>query len=186
MKKQWYKSLRYLLVIFALEGVNSYFMVESWIPLVENILRVWIVASQFYVIYLVVKVIKIVNPILKEKFSKYQAMSYISLVGLLFTASFLVVNFIYFVVFLFSPTLKRVEIFENRTFYIYDSSFVDYMVDVCTASDYLVTRQNLITVDNDYNLSLYQQGNKIILRTTTRGDIDIYDLQTSKKLYGGE
>jgi len=187
MKKQWYKSLRYLSVIFALEGGNSYFSIEQWIPMVELILGVWIVASQFYVVLLVTKIIKEINPRLKERYSKYWAMGYISLIGLLFSASFIMVNLMFLFIFIFSPHFVREATFENRAFYIYDSSgFRDTMMDVCTPSHNFLTRTRLMTIDNDYNLSLYQQGYKVILKTSTQGDIEVYDLNTSEDLYGGE
>ena len=179
--------IRDLLVIFALEGVNSYLMLEQWTPTVEIVLRLLVFSSQFYVFYLVIKVIKELNPMLKEKFSKYGAMGTISLVGLLFTASFVVVNLMYLFIFVFSPHFVREVTFKNRGFYFYDSSgFLDSMMDVCTKSKYEVTRKRLITIDNDYNLSLYQKENRVILKTLTRGDIEIYDLNGSTNLYGGE
>ena len=89
--------------------------------------------------------------------------------------------------FIFSPHFVREVTFKNRGFYFYDSSgFLDSMMDVCTKSKYEVTRKRLITIDNDYNLSLYRKKNRVILRTLTRGDIEIYDLNSSTNLYGGE
>jgi len=176
--------LKCMFIILLLEGIDFYLMIEEWTPTAEIIFRLIVFISQFYIFYLIYKVIKTLNAMFKKRYSKKVAISYISFVGALFAALFASVNFVYILILVFSPPLIDKKTIGNRAFYIYDYSFKDTMSGVFT-SEYLIMRKKLIIL-GDYNISLYQKDNKVILKTHSRGDIDIYDLNSSKKLYIGE
>ena len=103
---------------------------------------------------------------------------------ILFLAIFLGANFINFIIFLINPRYIKESNLKDKSFYIYDSSFIDYCIEVDINSG--VVRESLISICNEHNTSLFQKDNIVYLKTYGRGDIKIYDLKSDKKLYMGE
>ena len=174
--------IKYLLIIFFIEYINFYLIEESWIPTVEKILRLFLFVSQFYVVYLIYKIIKILHKIFKKRYSKKRMIIYTLLVSLCFTASFVFVNFLYFLGIAFSPKLITKNVISNRVFYIYYYPIKGRDKLIYT-SKYFIKRE-LVTSLRDNNIFFYQKGDKVILKTSKK-DIELYDLSTSSIVCNG-
>ena len=176
--------IKYLFIIFCIEYINFYFVEERWIPIVEKMLRIFLFVSQFYVIYLIYKIVKILHQIFKKRYSKKWVIIYTLLVGLCFVALFVFVNLIYLLDMAFSPKLISKTIIGNRTFYIYRYQGRGYDKLIYTTK-YFIKRESLTyTSTRDDNLSFYKKGNKVILKTS-KEDIELYDLNSSSILSKG-
>jgi len=174
--------IKYLLVIFIIERVDFFFIEKSWIPAVEMAYKSLIFVSQFYVVYLIYKIVKILHQIFKKRYSKKKMIIYTLLVSLCFVASFVFVNFLYLLNIAFSPKLISKIVVGDRAFYIYYYPIKGREKLICT-SKYFIKRELLMFL-RDNNISFYQKGDKVILKTSQK-DIELYDLSNSRILCKG-
>jgi len=106
------------------------------------------------------------------------------LVAILLAITTIGVSFIGFIINLFSFKYQNKYIFDDKIFSIYSLSFRDICYKVYIDGE--IFRDRLITICDDKKISLSKRGDIIYLNSSSRGDIKIYNLKESKRLYLGE
>jgi len=181
-------KLKKLILILLLGVMNFYIMITNWanIKNLDILLNILFIISNIAILYLGYQLFCEIDRYLKRvyKNSLYRYLSSKVSTAILFLAIFLGAIFIDFIVSIFSPRYLEEYNFHNKKFSIYDSSFMDYCADICINDG--LFRKNLIGLCNEYNLSIFEKNGIVYLKTKGRGDIKIYDLNSSKKLYYGE
>ena len=180
--------LKKVILIILLGVINFGIVLIEWshIEVLNIFLAMVFISSTMAVLYLGYELFGEIDISLKKRFknSYYRYISSKVSMIILFLIIFLGANFLNLLVYLFTPRYIKEYTFNEKDFYVYDSSFISYCIQVDINSG--VVRESLISVCNEYNTSLFQIDNIVYLKTHGRGDIKIYDLKSDKKLYIGE
>jgi hypothetical protein len=165
------KKLFYIIVIGAINFGICYI---AWIPnkFLEILLWVMFIGLTLWSIYLIYRIIKEAVISLGKSYST----EFIRLgLFLLFGIS----NFINFLVISFSGSYENEYEFENKSFYVYDSSFRDSMCEISVKVDYLPIRKEIVTVDGSpKDNTLYKEANMVYFLWNEKKH-DLYDLNRS-------
>jgi hypothetical protein len=177
-----------VIFIILLGVINFGIVIIEWshIEVLNIFLAMVFISSTMAILYLGYELFREIDISLKKRFKNayYRYISSKVSMGILFLAIFLGANFIYLLVYLFTPRYIKEYSFKEKKIYIYDNSFISYCIQVDINNG--VVREKLISICNEYNTSLFQKDSIVYLKTYGRGDIKIYDLKSGKKLYIGE
>lgn len=172
------KKLFYLILLGA---INHGVCVIHWIPnkFLEILLWVTFIGSILLMIYFIIEIIKESYKILNQKHSIGMTYSVSTLITLGLFSLFGVVNFINFLFFAFSGSYVNEYVFDDKKFYVYDTSFRDSMSEISVRMDYLPIRKEMVTVqETAKDMALYRED-KMIYFFLEKEKYDLYDLNTS-------
>ncbi len=155
------KNIFYILAIGA---VNFGICSIPWIPneFLKILLWVIFIGLSLWSVYLI-----------------YSIYSLNSLISLLLIVLFGFVNFINFIVIVFSGIYVKEYVFDNKKFYVYDTSFRDRMSEISVKMDYLPIRKEVVELGEPSDDMILYRDKNIIYFMFDNERHDMYDLNTS-------
>lgn len=178
------KNSKLMLLILAIIIMNLSLAYIPWIPSFNTYVYLVTFVSYIFITVLGYMLIKSLHLIASKKNSRHNS-SGLYIIGVVLFLGVLAINVLMYSNFIKGEYLS-INTFPNKTFYLYETGFVDSIVELRVKHDSLpIVSDTLFIINNHGKVSLERVGNIIYLIHTKNKlkeveKIKIYDLELNK------